>query len=144
TEGFYDGEDDGPAQGIQLQLFEVTANLGVSATYEDRQTIEMLVDAMSLPGPKSAGLVKRKAANQWNLIAKRNEVYRIELTGGELRAWSPAYGDAAELLAGMRVDFVAGLNDGMISPALGRLFASKGFDLSADTHVETLEADKSW
>lgn len=155
TEGFDDGEDDGPVRAVQTRLFEVTANLGLlaapgaePASAIDEQTIRFFLNVLRTPPSYYSALQKGTAANEWSFVRFEREgtrtLLRLTIEQGELRAWNTTPGQTSEMVGPIALDLVSGLNDGKIGPQLHLLFASKGFDLPAGLQVETIQADTSW
>ncbi len=157
TEGFADGEDDGPVQGQRQTLFDLTANLALLAepgartpTAVDALTIRLLVEPMKLPVPAYLDLRKRKDTLAWDVVTydyiKRTyaTIFRVGIEQGELRVWRATDEAVQELLGSRPVDLTIGLNEGQVSMDVRRLLAAKGFDLPVEGHVETTVPSRSW
>jgi WD40 repeat protein/PAS domain-containing protein len=157
VEGFNDGEDDAPVQGVRQPLFELTANLGELTQPEAREasaidllTIQSLLATLKLAIPTYYQLQKRSGGGVWDVMAydkaaKVERSYlRIEIKDGQLQVWNETSEATQEMVGSVTVDLTAGLNEGKLNDVVRKLLAAKGIDASTAATVESVVRDRSW
>lgn len=156
VEGFADGEDDAPVQGVRQPLFDLTANLSVlaepnarPASAIDLLTIQKLLVVMKVPFPRYYDLQKRTGMPIWDVMVQdqatriQRSYFRIEVKEGQLQVWKEPSDAAQEIFASVPIDLAAGLKEGKLNDVVRKLLANKGIDASAELMVETVD-DQSW
>ncbi|HVW00534.1 MAG TPA: PQQ-binding-like beta-propeller repeat protein, partial [Planctomycetaceae bacterium] len=163
TQGFADGEDDGPVQGVRRRLFAVLSDLGRSAnagaqqssTLEE-QALQMHLSSLRLSAPLGWTMWRKLPnLNAWELLKDRLDpntrrvtgktvVARVAIEEGEMRVWSVSDDVVGEQLAAVSVDLVAGLDAGNPGEALRRLLAVRSINLPTECAVEITEPGRAW
>ena len=159
TEGFRDGEDDGPDQSVFDTEFVVVANCDPSSGYGEaaprnvfsaggfqEQTIRSIFRNLGLPTP-SGFYLERDGELQW--IVKTTEpqakvrrtLYQVAVEQGEIRVRSADPASAGKVILKLTADLTAGLNQGFVNPSLRAVFGAR---LPVDSKVTTIAADQSW
>ena len=147
TEGYYDGEDDGPEQNEKAKLFKEAPNC--AASLADRKLSSALKAAMESAGISLDGRlrVKEDGENSWRVTVKGDETSWLKLTksDGEVEVLSLASADAAEgkPVAKIAADLTSGLNDGKANDVLTSLLKAQGFDASIKK-IEPVDPGKKW
>ena len=157
VEGFADGEDDGPLKGLQQPLFEFTANLALlgennarKPTGFDDLTIRSLAATMKIILPGNCEVTKRDEALIWDVTVfdytarLKRMIYEIDVEHGELRVWKVTNEGRGAILGSLTVNLTAGLDDGQLGAGVRGVITAKGFDLSSESSVETIETGRSW
>lgn len=150
SEGFRDGEDDGPATGVWARAFETVADLrGLADVNESHVPQDYQIALRGIvehSGFRRPDFIAPAAEpSQW-LATKgynpRVEICRITLEGDVLRLIG--LGEYEGKQAKADVDQLAGLNDERLSGLLRTHFEASGLDVSAVARPTTVEPGRSW
>ena len=146
TEGYYDGEDDGPEPGGWAVMFRGTSTL----TPPEEPTLVSFYDRTLYAVMATLGVslqyssrYEDLAGKEWT-IRSRNQgsriVGRLILDGSELRFVEPSGG--AKFV--FNTYLTSGLDDGHVSTTLRALLTKAGLELPAKTLVTREEVGTAW
>jgi outer membrane protein assembly factor BamB/tRNA A-37 threonylcarbamoyl transferase component Bud32 len=162
TEGFADGEDDGPEQGVlPSSQFAVVANYDPTAeiahgaspggAYRNpaihEPTLHPILRSMGLPLPANYQLTVVPGKTEWVVQTyavydkDRKPLYRLTVEEGEFRVRAAGAAPADPMIASAPADLTAGLNEGVVNASLRAVF---GRQLPVDCLVETIEPGQAW
>ena len=152
TEGFHDGEDDGPRQAGWGRLFKDAPQLTAALNAETLP--EALHALLAEQGIPLSGRVRVTSSNLpenvWLLTVGRNENeqhFRIRVESEQLvvEPWSKDEAQATgDPVAQVPVDLTAGLQAGKASIALMALLNKRGMPISGDAQIKTLQPNRKW
>ena len=155
TEGYYDGQDDGPVQGQWARLF--TENPAIHAGLDDGYVSPALRALLTNAGVSLDGRlsVATKAAGKlWHITARAvstasgsTNAYRVQLGDGRLTVYQLAAADnPTDETVLLEVDprLQSGLDQGKVLPALRALLAQREVALPEQVQVTTDRAGAKW
>lgn len=147
TEGYYDGEDDGPVQAEKAKLFKESPDCGSSLASGKMSTALKAAVAglgVSLDGRLR---VKENGDGAWKITVKGEEATWLNLVkmGDQIEVQTLATEDATEGAAVGKVaaNLTSGLDDGKANNVLQALLAAQGFAGEINS-VEPVAAGKKW
>jgi outer membrane protein assembly factor BamB len=151
TEGFHDGEDDGPQKAGWGRLFKeaplLTTFLDADRLPEALQALleEQGVSLIGRVGVTSLDLPE----NEWLLTVRgdENEYFRIRVDGKQLAVepWSKDNAKATgDPIVQVPIELTAGLAAGQMSEALLALLSKRGMPISGDAQVKTIQPNRKW
>jgi outer membrane protein assembly factor BamB len=146
TEGFYDGEDDGPEKG------------GLAKLFKEPPTVHAGLDSGQLPASLSAVIgdigerfrVKTvEEGSEWLISVRQGRQYQfygVKLADGNISVSNRGIGKEpteGKAVATVPADLTAGLSGGKVSPATRSLLAKRGFNLPESVNV-TADSPTKW
>lgn len=143
TEGFHDGEDDGPSVGSGVEVFEVSVSLANSREMD--KTVRSLLASRSIHILEPFGVRKASDKDEWivrTLCKERKEYFRVLVGDGQLRIAD--LGEPPKEIMKVGVDLLQGIESGQLSTALRHQFQAHGVRLSGDAQVKTIKRSKVW
>ncbi len=152
TEGFQDGEDDGPKKAGWGRLFQEAPQLTAAL---DAGTVPDALEALfEERGISLAGRVRVKSdaerENVWLLSVRGDDdevSFQIRVEGGEIvvEPWSTEEKKATGVpVVRVPADLTAGLSEGKASDALLALLSKRGMPISGDVQVKTDQPNSKW
>lgn len=150
TQGYYDGEDDGPVIGEWGKLFrespQITAGLDTGSL---SATLAAVMKSVGVtPDPRVR--VTARDAGGW-LASWRTEAgkafYGIVQKGDQVQVRQLESEDdpgPGQLLVETGVDLTAGLDQGQVSSALRALLTERGMELPEDCQVQASKLGQQW
>ena len=155
TEGFYDGEDDGPETGVWEHLFDATVSLspqeytanvrGYEAQRLYLNTIRAVLGALDMKLPRYPHL-RTATPHSWEVITRRRNDetvhYRLDLKDDHL-LFTPVHPEANSSVE-IGVDLLAGIEEGQVSTALRAQFAASGIELPPRLEVDVVAPKTQW
>ena len=152
TEGFSDGDDDGPVQGLREPLFRVLNNLqsGLDNGELPSQLRAALVNAgVKLPGQWQVGVAspgERWSVNEYVSGKPSKRHLQIDLVGEELhvRPIDDTRPEPQPVVATVPDRLWDGLGTPQVIDSLRAEFARSGMELPSQLDVQTLTPGKAW
>ncbi len=147
TEGYLDGEDDGPETGEMAKLFKEVPNC--TASLSDGKMSDALRAAINGMGISIDGRLRVKAdgENAYKVTVKGEETSWLRLVsqGNRLEVQQLTSEEAADgkVVGTIETNLTSGLDEGKASDVLSSLLAANGFD-GKITSVETATSGKIW
>ncbi len=151
TEGFYDGEDDGPVTGVWNQLFDAVADFSATRDLSARGSIpsrlrDTLANVLRAAGLQIHGYLKIRAVDDSGVLtiggfSNEPPLCRVRCTADGLTVLRL---DQDEPLLNVNYDLLAGLEQGSLSPALRAQFSGKGVEMSGEITVRASDPGRAW
>ncbi|MEM7314672.1 MAG: PQQ-binding-like beta-propeller repeat protein [Planctomycetota bacterium] len=147
TEGFYDGEDDGPEKAGLAKLFNQPATL--HAGLDDGELPNALAALIGDLGTRFR-VKKEEEGKSWIISVRQGREYQyygVALNDGNItvtnRGLAKKPADTGEEMVSAPTELTAGLADGKVSLGLRRLLAKRGFELPENVNVAS-NGQKEW
>ncbi len=151
TEGFHDGEDDGPAKAGWGRLFKESPSLTDGL---DAGVLPSPIEAlMAEKGVSLSGRVRvtkgQDNEDRWIITLKGTHAAEFAVTrDGETLTLAPWSNEdkktSGSAIATFPADLTAGLNDGKPSPTLLALISKRGMPISGSTTLSTVAPNTKW
>ena len=140
TQGYYDGEDDGPHQGGLARLFKEAPDLDTGL---DQGTISGALQAvMAAKGADMSGRIRVKGEeNEFTVTVRAKSgttTYSAQVADGRITVND----ESGQVLVDEPTSLTAGLSEGQLSSALSALLESRGYPVASVQNVEG--SSRSW
>lgn len=151
TQGYYDGEDDGPIQNELARLFK--ENPSLTAGLDDGYMADSLRAIITEREVDFSGRLRVEtieSGQRWNLRVKSRDAtiyYDLQLQDNQLHFSSTESNEPeaeGSLLFKVAATLDAGLNEGQVSEVLRTFSAARGFACNDNATVTVEKPDQSW
>ena len=154
TEGFYDGNDDGPQQGVRGRLFTIVPELKLDLNWSGRRPARLLLrllaqqGGLQLPSYFRINPIGESSAILFTGSVKSpRRIARVDF-GDETtkisKIVSTADEEKLEEVHTVATNLIAGINNGNLSPTLRFMFKRAGVELTDEVEITTIKPNQVW